>query len=162
MAQKGSPTALRLMLGFGTMITQKGLLELFNVVTRVIFILALIALLIGLLASVGRTLLELGLAFTQPTVRLGLKDLVTNVLSLVIVLELVRAFVDYFESDRIRVEILVEVAVAFVLREMMLGLFAGEIKGLDILVWSTGILALIGARALAIAFPYSKEKKHAG
>jgi uncharacterized membrane protein (DUF373 family) len=146
------------MLGFGAMITQKGLLEIFNIVTRVIFNLALVALLVGLLVSVGRTLLELGLAFTQPTVRLGLKDLVTNVLSLVIVLELVRAFVDYFEFDRI----LVEVAVAFVLREMMLGLFAGEIKGLDVLVWSAGILALIGARALAIAFPYGKEKKHAG
>jgi uncharacterized membrane protein (DUF373 family) len=150
------------MLGFGAMITQKGLLEIFNIVTRVIFNLALVALLVGLLVSVGRTLLELGLAFTQPTVRLGLKDLVTNVLSLVIVLELVRAFVDYFEFDRIRAEILVEVAVAFVLREMMLGLFAGEIKGLDVLVWSAGILALIGARALAIAFPYGKEKKHAG
>lgn len=146
------------------MITQKGLIELFNIVTRVIFNLALVALLIGLLVSVGRTLLELGLAFTQPTVRLGLKDLVTNVLSLVIVLELVRAFVDYFEFDQIRAEILVEVAVAFVLREMMLGLFAGEIKGTDVLVWSAGILALIGARALAIAFPYGKgkEKKHAG
>lgn len=44
------------------MITQKGLLELFSIVTRLIFNLALVALLIGLLVSVGRTLL--GLAFT--------------------------------------------------------------------------------------------------
>lgn len=147
---------------FSTMITQQRILEVFKITTRIIFNLALVALLVGLLVSVGRTLLELGLAFTQPTVRLGLKDLVTNILSLVVVLELVRAFVDYFEFDRIRAEILVEVAVAFVLREMMLGLYAGEIKGLDVLVWSLGILALIGARALALAFPYGKEKKHAG
>ncbi|AWR86647.1 phosphate-starvation-inducible PsiE family protein [Meiothermus taiwanensis] len=144
------------------MITQRGLLELFKVVTRVIFNLVLVALLVGLLVSVARTLLDLGLAVSQPTVRLGLKDLVTNVLSLVIVLELVRAFVDYFEFDRIRAEILVEVAVAFVLREMMLGLFSGEIKGLDVLVWSLGILALIGARALAIAFPYGKGPTRPG
>ena len=144
------------------MITQQRILEVFKITTRIIFNLALVALLVGLLVSVGRTLLELGLAFTQPTVRLGLKDLVTNILSLVVVLELVRAFVDYFEFDRIRAEILVEVAVAFVLREMMLGLFAGEIKGLDVLVWSSGILALIGARALALAFTYGKEKKRAG
>ncbi|GIW31981.1 MAG: hypothetical protein KatS3mg071_2155 [Meiothermus sp.] len=144
------------------MITQRGLLELFKVVTRVIFNLVLVALLVGLLVSVTRTLLDLGLAVSQPTVRLGLKDLVTNVLSMVIVIELVRAFVDYFEFDRIRAEILVEVAVAFVLREMMLGLFAGEIKGLDVLVWSLGILALIGARALAIAFPYGKRPAQSG
>ncbi|GEM82509.1 phosphate-starvation-inducible PsiE family protein [Meiothermus hypogaeus] len=144
------------------LITQKNLLTFFRITTRIIFNLALIALLLGLLVSVGRTLLDLGLAFTQPTVRLGLKDLVTNILSLVVVLELVRAFVDYFEFDRIRPEILVEVAVVFLLREMMLGLFSGDIKGWDVLVWSVGILALIAARALAIAYPYSKEKKHAG
>lgn len=38
------------------MITQRGLLELFKVVTRVIFNLVLVALLIGLLVSVARTL----------------------------------------------------------------------------------------------------------
>ena len=151
-----------MVVNFSTMITQQGILGVFKITTRIIFNLALVALLVGLLVSVGRTLLELGQAFTQPTVRLGLKDLVTNILSLVVVLELVRAFVDYFEFDRIRAEILVEVAVAFVLREMMLGLFAGEIKGLDVLVWSLGILALIGARALALTFTYGKEKKHAG
>ncbi len=140
------------------MITQKNLLNVFNVTTRAIFNIALVALLIGLLVSVGRTLMELGLAFSQPTVRLGLKDLVTNILSLVVVLELVRAFVDYFEYDRIRAEILVEVAVIFVLREMMLGLFSGDIKGIDVLLWSAGILALMGARALAVAFTYSKSK----
>lgn len=137
---------------------QKNLLVVFGLTTRVIFNLALVALLIGLLVSVGRTLMDLGLAVSQPTVRLGLKDLVTNILSLVVVLELVRAFVDYFEYDRIRAEILVEVAVIFVLREMMLGLFSGDIKGVDVLVWSAGILALMGARALAIAFVYSKSK----
>ncbi len=138
------------------MITQQNLLNIFRITTRVIFNLALVALLIGLLVSVGRTLMDLGLAVSQPTVRLGLKDLVTNILSLVVVLELVRAFVDYFEYDRIRAEILVEVAVIFVLREMMLGLFSGDIKGADVLVWSAGILALVIARALAIAFPYGK------
>ncbi|MCX7600668.1 MAG: phosphate-starvation-inducible PsiE family protein [Meiothermus sp.] len=140
------------------MINQKNLLTVFRITTRVIFNLALVALLVGLLVSVGRTLMDLGLAVSQPTVRLGLKDLVTNILSLVVVLELVRAFVDYFEYDRIRAEILVEVAVIFVLREMMLGLFSGDIKGWDVLVWSGGILALMGARALAIAFAYSKSK----
>lgn len=140
------------------MITQQNLLDIFRIITRVIFNLALVALLIGLLVSVGRTLMDLGLAVSQPTVRLGLKDLVTNTLSLVVVLELVRAFVDYFEYDRIRAEILVEVAVIFVLREMMLGLFSGDIKGADVLIWSAGILALMGARALAIAFVYSKSK----
>jgi uncharacterized membrane protein (DUF373 family) len=75
------------------------LLSLYRRATRLVFNLVVVALLIGLFVGVVRTFSELGLTVTEPTVRLGLKDLVTNVLSLVIVLELVRVFVEYFEFD---------------------------------------------------------------
>jgi len=70
------------------------LLSLYRRATRLVFNLVVVALLIGLFVGVVRTFSELGLTVTEPTVRLGLKDLVTNVLSLVIVLELVRVFVE--------------------------------------------------------------------
>ena len=70
------------------------LLSLYRRATRLVFNLVVVALLIGLFMGVVRTFSELGLTVTEPTVRLGLKDLVTNVLSLVIVLELVRVFVE--------------------------------------------------------------------
>jgi uncharacterized membrane protein (DUF373 family) len=75
------------------------LLSLYRRTTRLVFNLVVVALLIGLFVGVVRTFSELGLTVTEPTVRLGLKDLVTNVLSLVIVLELIRVFVEYFEFD---------------------------------------------------------------
>jgi uncharacterized membrane protein (DUF373 family) len=128
---------------------QQSILRGFRLAVQLIFNLAILALLLGLLVGVGRTLLELGLALSEPSVRLGLKDLITNVLSLVVMLELVRAFVEYFEYERIRLEVLLEVGVAFVLREMLLGLFGGEIRGVEVLLWSGGLLALVAARALA-------------
>lgn len=129
---------------------QQSILRGFRLTVQLIFNLAILALLLGLLVGVGRTLLELGLALSEPSVRLGLKDLITNVLSLVVMLELVRAFVEYFEYERIRLEVLLEVGVAFVLREMLLGLFGGEIRGVEVLLWSGGLLALVAARALAV------------
>jgi hypothetical protein len=81
---------------------QQGVLRSFRLAVQLIFNLAILALLLGLLIGVGRTLLELGLTLSEPSVRLGLKDLITNVLSLVVMLELVRAFVEYFEYERIR------------------------------------------------------------
>ncbi|RIH87988.1 phosphate-starvation-inducible PsiE family protein [Calidithermus roseus] len=128
---------------------QQSVLRGFRFTIQLIFNLAILALLLGLLIGVGRTLLELGLTLSEPSVRLGLKDLVTNVLSLVVMLELVRAFVEYFEYERIRLEVLLEVGVAFVLREMLLGLFGGDIQGMEVLLWSSGLLALVAARALA-------------
>ena len=112
----------------------------------------MVALLIGLFVGVVRTFSELGLTVTEPTVRLGLKDLVTKVLSLVIVLELVRVFVEYFEFERVRLEVLLEIAVALTLRELLLNLFAEKLSGLDLFLWTLGILALVAGRTLAVRF----------
>jgi uncharacterized membrane protein (DUF373 family) len=128
------------------------LLSLYRRATRLVFNLVVVALLIGLLVGVVRTFSELGLTVTEPTVRLGLKDLVTNVLSLVIVLELVRVFVEYFEFERVRLEVLLEIAVALTLRELLLNLFAEKLSGLDLFLWTLGILALVAGRTLAVRF----------
>jgi uncharacterized membrane protein (DUF373 family) len=117
-----------------------------------VFNLVVLALLIGLFVGVVRTFSELGLTVTEPTVRLGLKDLVTKVLSLVIVLELVRVFVEYFEFERVRLEVLLEIAVALTLRELLLNLFAEKLSGLDLFLWTLGILALVAGRTLAVRF----------
>jgi Protein of unknown function (DUF2495). len=128
------------------------LLSLYRRATRLVFNLVVVALLIGLFVGVVRTFLELGLTVTEPTVRLGLKDLVTNVLSLVIVLELIRVFVEYFEFERVRLEVLLEIAVALTLRELLLKLFAEKLSGLDLFLWTLGILALVAGRTLAVRF----------
>jgi uncharacterized membrane protein (DUF373 family) len=128
------------------------LLSLYRRATQLVFNLVVVALLIGLFVGVVRTFLELGLTVTEPTVRLGLKDLVTNVLSLVIVLELVRVFVEYFEFERVRLEVLLEIAVALTLRELLLKLFAEKLSGLDLFLWTLGILALVAGRTLAVRF----------
>ncbi|WP_117238146.1 phosphate-starvation-inducible PsiE family protein [Thermus sediminis] len=132
--------------------TQALLLNLYRRATRLVFNLVLVTLLLGLFVGVGRSFLELGLTFTEPTVRLGLKDLVTNTLSLIIVLELVRVFVDYFEFERVRLEVLLEIGVALALRELLLLLFAEELSGLDLFLRTLGILALVAGRTLAVQF----------
>ncbi|RTG97470.1 phosphate-starvation-inducible PsiE family protein [Thermus scotoductus] len=127
-------------------------LSLYRRAIRLVFNLVLVALLIGLFVGVGRTFLELGLTLSEPTVRLGLKELITNVLSLVIVLELARVFVEYFEFERVRLEVLLEIGVALALRELLLLLFAEKLSGLDLFFWTLGILALVAGRTLAVQF----------
>ena len=125
-------------------------------VIDVVFCVIIFALLIALVIGVIRTFFEISLTITEPSIRLGFKDLITSVLSLIVVLELVRAFVDYFEHDRVRLEILVEVVIAFCLREMLLYIFEGKIEGLDTMLWAGAILLLIIGRTLAVV--YSPER----
>ncbi|WP_333783959.1 phosphate-starvation-inducible PsiE family protein [Thermocrinis sp.] len=119
---------------------------------RLAFNITIIVLIIGLFVGIFRTISELGLTFTEATVRLGFKELVTNVLSLIVVLELIRAFIDFFEHERFRVDILLEVLIAFVIREFMLHLFEGKLSGMDVFFWSFGIVSLIGARAVSFFY----------
>lgn len=138
--------------GSSSSMGQDVLLSLYRRATRLVFNLVVVALLLGLFVGVGRTFSELSLTLTEPTVRLGLKELITNVLSLVIVLELVRVFVEYFELERVRLEVLLEIGVALALRELLLLLFAEKINGLDLFLWTLGILALVAGRTLAVQF----------
>lgn len=60
------------------------------------FNITIIVLIMGLFVGIYRTISEIGLTASESTVRLGFKELVTNVLSLIVVLELIRAFIDFF------------------------------------------------------------------
>jgi uncharacterized membrane protein (DUF373 family) len=126
--------------------------KLYKQFVKLAFNITIITLIIGLFVGIFRTISELGLTITEATVRLGFKELVTNVLSLIVVLELIRAFIDFFEHERVRVDILLEVLIAFVIREFMLHLFEGKLSGMDVFFWSFGIVSLIGARAVSFFY----------
>ncbi len=126
--------------------------KLYKQFIRLAFNITIITLIIGLFVGIFRTISELGLTITEATVRLGFKELVINVLSLIVVLELIRAFIEFFEHERVRVAILLEVLIAFVIREFMLNLFEGKLSGLDVFFWPFGIVSLIGARAVSFFY----------
>jgi len=126
--------------------------KLYKQFVKLAFNITIIVLIIGLFVGIFRTISELGLTITEATVRLGFKELVTNVLSLIVVLELIRAFIDFFEHERVRVDILLEVLIAFVIREFMLHLFEGKLSGMDVFFWSFGVVSLIGARAVSFFY----------
>lgn len=136
---------------------QSRVIKLYQFFTKLAFNITVIILIFSIFVGLIRTILELSLVITEATVRLGFKELVTNVLSVIILLELVRAFVDYFEHERVRAEILVEIIIAFVIREFMIYIFAGSVKGWDIIFWSLGILSLVIARTLAVIFKPQKK-----
>lgn len=71
---------------------------------------------------------------------------------MVIILKLIRALVDYFECQRVRIKVRAEILIAFVIREFMTFLFVGNVKAIEIAFWALGIVPLVGARILAPMF----------
>jgi len=80
------------------------------------------------------------------------RDLVIDVLSVFVLIELFRTFTDYLEFHRIRLRVLAEVGIAFVLREIFIGLYNHSIEWNEILALTALLSVLVAARITAEIF----------
>ncbi len=80
------------------------------------------------------------------------RELVIDVLSVFVLIELFRTFTDYLEFHRVRLRVLAEVGIAFILREIFIGLYGHSISWSDILALSALLAVLVSARIAAVHF----------
>jgi uncharacterized membrane protein (DUF373 family) len=80
------------------------------------------------------------------------RELVIDVLSVFVLIELFRTFTDYLEFHRVRLRVLAEVGVAFILREIFIGLYDRSMNWTEILALSVLLAVLVTARIAAVQF----------
>jgi uncharacterized membrane protein (DUF373 family) len=78
------------------------------------------------------------------------RDLVIDVLSVFVLIELFRTFTDYLEFQRIRLRVLAEVGIAFVLRDVFIGLYNHSMEWPTILALTALLAVLIAARLTSV------------
>lgn len=108
----------------------------------------------------AKTVLGLRAAFTSTTVAAGFDIMVTNILSLFIAIELLKSIIDYFEHHRLRITYIIDAAIVFLLREIMIGLYAHKLSAAEIGAIAALLLVAGGVRTLAIR--YSPEHRKEG
>lgn len=129
------------------------------IVTALIFVMLLT--LMGALAGLVLDFFSAATAFSDAlsshTLAHGLVDgidreLVIDVLSVFVLIELFRTFTDYLEYRRVRLRVLAEVGIAFILREIFIGLYDHSINSNEILALSVLLAVLVTARIAAVKF----------
>jgi uncharacterized membrane protein (DUF373 family) len=80
------------------------------------------------------------------------RDLVIDVLSVFVLIELFRTFTDYLEFQRIRLRVLAEVGIAFVLREIFIGLYNHNIEWPEVLALTALLAVLFAGRITSTIF----------
>lgn len=80
------------------------------------------------------------------------RELVIDVLSVFVLIELFRTFTEYLEYHRVRLRVLAEVGIAFILREIFIGLYERSIHSNEILALSVLLAVLVTARVAAVKF----------
>lgn len=84
-------------------------------------------------------------------------DLISDVLTLYVLVELSRSLVEYFNTHRLRLTFIVDAAIVFVIREMLIGLFKHELPSNMIYSLSVFLLVLGIIRTSAVIV-YQREK----
>lgn len=80
------------------------------------------------------------------------RELVVDVLSVFVLIELFRTFTDYLEFHRVRLRVLSEVGIAFILREIFIGLYDHSMDWSQILALSVLLAVLVTARVASVQF----------
>jgi uncharacterized membrane protein (DUF373 family) len=80
------------------------------------------------------------------------RELVIDVLSVFVLIELFRTFTDYLEYHRVRLRVLSEVGIAFILREVFIGLYDHSINWPEVLALAAFLAVLVTARIAAVSF----------
>jgi len=130
------------------------------IVTALIFVLVLT--LLGAVAGLGLDFATAAGALrsgvTNHSLAYGVVDaidreLVIDVLSVFVLIELFRTFTDYLEYHRVRLQVLAEVGIAFILREVFISLYGHEFNWLDTIALAVLLAVLVAARIAAVEFP---------
>jgi uncharacterized membrane protein (DUF373 family) len=85
------------------------------------------------------------------------RELVIDVLSVFVLIELFRTFTDYLEFHRVRLRVLSEVGIAFILREIFIGLYDHSMAWNEILALSILLAVLATARIADVQFQPRKS-----
>ena len=83
--------------------------------------------------------------------------LITDVLTLYVLIELSRSLVEYFNSHKLRLTFIVDAAIVFIIRELLILLFKHEAPP-DMLYALAAVLLVLGALRVSSVLVYQREK----
>ena len=84
-------------------------------------------------------------------------SIISDVLTLFVLIELSRSLVEYFETHKLRLTFIVDAAIVFILRECLIALFKHELKPEMIYAFSA-FLIVLGALRISSIIVYQREK----
>ena len=133
------------------------LLTLFEKVVDWVLGLMLVFILLGIIIGVSHLFLDLGHIVTRGHITTQYLELVGHVLTLFVLIEISRSLVNYFSVHRLRMTYIVDAALVFVLRDVMIGLFEKSLHT-DSIYALSALIFVLGALRIASVLVFQREK----
>lgn len=132
-------------------------MSIFNKVIGVVFGVMLAFITLGIIIGVVHLFLGLSGLFSAEGIEEHYLRIISEVLTLFILIELSRSLVEYFSTHRLRMTFIVDAGIVFVLREVMIKLFEGKIAVGEIYALSA-LLFVLGALRIGSVLVFQREK----
>ena len=130
----------------------------FDRITALIFSVLLLFITLGIIIGLIHLVQQLGDLLTSVDAPRHYIKIVSEVLTLFVLIELSRSLVSYFDEHRMRLTFIVDAGIIFVLREVMIKLFEHKIMAEDIYALSA-LLFVLGSMRTASVLVYQREKR---
>lgn len=134
-------------------------MQWFKKAIDIIFKLMMPLVILSLMIGIARMFLDLRVVFKSPTIAGGFDIMVTNILSIFVVIELLRSIIEYFEVHRLKITFITDAALVFTLREIMIGIYQHKMAAVEIASFAILLLAIGGTRTLAIMYSPDRTKE---
>jgi uncharacterized membrane protein (DUF373 family) len=139
------------------MISEK-IKKIFDIIIDVVFSIILLFITIGIMVGAVRLFSTTWALMTSHGITGQYLKIITDVLTLYVLIELSRSLVEYFNVHKLRLTYIVDATIVFVLREILIALFKHEIKPEMLYALST-FLFILGALRVSSILLYQREKK---
>ena len=126
--------------------------------TDIVFVVILAALSLALAIGTVKLFANIWVLLTQQGVTGSYLALITDVLTLFVLVELSRSLVDYFQAHRLRMTFIVDAAIVFFIREIMIMVFQNKVTTEQVYALSVLLLVLTLLRVGSI-FMYQRERR---
>lgn len=124
--------------------------RLFDMVINLIFRVLTLLVIIALIGGVIQFFLGLGKILESAEISDTFAAIITDMLTLFVLVELLRSLVDYFTHHRLRMTFILDAALVFVVRELMIKLYAHGIVASEVYPMAVLILVLGVVRTGAV------------
>jgi uncharacterized membrane protein (DUF373 family) len=132
--------------------------ELFNISIKIIVVVLTLFIIVVLVAGLFQTIWEIKDYFLTKSIGQSLNVIVVNILSFLVIIELFRGFVVYFETHRFRLNTMIDPAIVFVIRELIVKLYGHENMPWETIAAFGFLLLCLGIiRSLAVRYSPSDE-----
>ncbi len=135
-------------------------MRIYGKIIDVIVIFLILVMLVTLFVAFVGVLQELYLALSNLKHEVAMQTLVSSILSVFVLIELFRSFTDYLEFHRIRLRVIAEVAIVFILRDVFIGLYNHQLQWQDVMALGFLLAVLVIARVAAILYPPRTEPEN--